>query len=105
MTGTHQILIVTPRKHQLVQATAGLVHSVLGRINRVLEVRVLRPSVGVDDFLFGNIAANDEGVSNDVLQQDGSGPGRSNKLTCQYSPTGHRFRRSTRACPGREPSL
>lgn len=60
---------MTPADHDIVEAAVGLVHTVLGRVNRVVEIRVGAKSVRVDNLLGRNLAAHHISVSNYILQK------------------------------------
>ena len=63
MFSTH--FVVSPAKQDIVQPTVGLVHSVLGRVHRVLRIRVVLERVWIND-LIRELAPNDECISDDV---------------------------------------
>lgn len=54
-------LIMSPRKHHVLEAALGLVNAVLRRVNRVLRIGVPSESFRVYD-LIGELAAHDEGI-------------------------------------------
>lgn len=65
LTGLICGLTVTPREHDVCEAAAGLVDSVLGHELRVVVVRVGFERVGVDD-LVAELGSDDERVAHDV---------------------------------------
>ena len=58
-------LIMTPRQHDIFEATVRLVYPILGRVDGVVEVRVRLKGAGVDDLVRVR-AADDERVADNV---------------------------------------
>ena len=58
-------LVVAPGKHHVLETAVRRVHAILGRVDGVVEIRVPCESFGVDD-LIGELAADDEGVLNNM---------------------------------------
>ena len=58
-------LIMTPRQHDIFEATVRLVYPVLGRVDGVVEVRVRLKGAGVDDLVRVR-AADDEGIADNI---------------------------------------
>ena len=54
-----------PTQQNVVQATLRLVHTVLGRVHRVLRVSIVLECLRINDTL-RKLAANDESISHDV---------------------------------------
>lgn len=55
-------LIMTPREHDIIETTMGLVNAILSRVKLVMEIRVVDKGFGVDDFI-RKFATDDYGIS------------------------------------------
>lgn len=109
-SGTHEILVMSPRNHDVLEPAVGRVHAVLGVVARVVEVGVVAKRVRVNNLLRRDLATNDEGIS---LNQKKRHQGQFVEFESQEEqgrdlrqrPTVHRIQRSRAACPGRAQGL
>lgn len=59
---------MSPADHDFVQTTVGLVNTVLSRVSWMLEIGVVAESVRIDNLIGRNLASNDKGIANNILQ-------------------------------------
>lgn len=93
---------MSPADHDFVQTTVGLVNTVLSRVSWMLEIGVVAESVRIDNLIGRNLASNDKGIANNILQSKKVSTALSRaESSAVNSPIVHHYQRNKGACRGR----